>query len=147
MDELTIGEVARRTGLRTSAIRYYEEAGILPHPRRVNGRRRYGPIVLRMLEVLRFAQKAGFTLEEIRTLFHGFGAETPLGERWRALAESKMRELDDLIARAHQMRRAIDSGLGCGCVELEDCVIGVPCEPPAVPLLSGDLAVRAGVSG
>ena len=69
---------------------------ILPPPRRVNGRRRYDPVVLRMLEVLRFAQKAGFTLDEIRTLFHGFGAETPMGERWRALAQDKLRELDDL---------------------------------------------------
>lgn len=129
MEELTIGDVARRTGLRTSALRYYEEAGILPPPRRVNGRRRYEPVVLRMLEVLQFAQAAGFTLEEIRTLFHGFGAEVPLRDRWQALAESKLKEMDALIARAMQMRRAIEVGLGCGCLRLEDCVIGVPCEP------------------
>lgn len=129
MDEMTIGEVARKAGLRTSALRYYEEAGILPPPRRVNGRRRYDPVVLRMLEVLRFAQQAGFTLEEIRTLFHGFGAETPLTERWQVLAEAKLRELDELIARAGQMKRAIEVGLGCGCVRIEDCVVGVPCEP------------------
>ena len=122
--ELTIGEVARRTGLRTSALRYYEDAGILPPPRRVNGQRRYDPVVLRMLDVLQFAQKAGFTLDEIRTLFHGFDPDTPLDERWRVLAESKLKELDDLIARAHQMRKAIVTGLGCGCIRLEDCVIG-----------------------
>lgn len=127
MTELTIGEVARRTGLRTSALRYYEDAGILPPPRRVNGRRRYDPMVLRMLDVLQFAQKAGFTLDEIRTLFHGFDAETPMDERWRALAESKLTELDELIARAQQMRQAIVAGLGCGCIRLEDCVIGVGC--------------------
>ena len=129
MEGMTIGDVARRTGLRASALRYYEEAGILPPPRRVNGRRRYEPLVLRMLEVLQFAQAAGFTLDEIRTLFHGFGAEVPLRDRWQALAEAKLRELDALIARAVQMRRAIEVGLGCGCLRLEDCVIGVPCQP------------------
>ncbi|MQA89412.1 MAG: MerR family transcriptional regulator [Gemmatimonas sp.] len=128
MSELTIGQVARETGLRTSALRYYEEIGLLPAARRVNGRRRYEPVVLRMLEVMQFAQRAGFTLNEIRTLFHGFGTETPMNERWQALAEAKLRELDELIERAHCMRRAIEVGLGCGCVRLEDCVIGVPCD-------------------
>lgn len=129
MDGMTIGEVARRAGVKTSALRYYEEVGILPPPRRVNGRRRYDPVAVRMLDVLRFAQRAGFTLEEIRTLFHGFGAETPLSERWEALARAKLRELDELIERAARMRRAIETGLGCGCVRLEDCVVGVPCDP------------------
>lgn len=122
MDELTIGEVARRTGLRTSALRYYEEIGILPPPRRVNGRRRYDPEVVARVEVLRFAQQAGFTLEEIRVLFHGFGAEVPLGTRWRSLAETKLRELDELVARAERMRQAIVAGLACGCVRIEDCM-------------------------
>ena len=123
MVELSIGEVARRTGLRTSAIRYYEDAGVLPRPRRVNGRRRYDPEVLRVIDVLRFAQHAGFTLEEIRTLFHGFGADTPLNERWEALAQAKLLELDALIARATRMKEAITAGLGCGCVRVEDCIL------------------------
>src|SRR5687768_3432072 len=123
MDELTIGEVARRTGVAASALRYYEDAGLLPPPRRVGGRRRYDPEVLRRVEVLRCAQQAGFTLAEIRTLFHGFGADTPLGERWNALAHAKLRELDALIARAEQMKRAILAGMECGCVRLEDCVL------------------------
>ncbi|HEX2188717.1 MAG TPA: MerR family transcriptional regulator [Longimicrobiaceae bacterium] len=123
MEQLSIGEVARRTGLRTSAIRYYEDAGVLPPPPRVNGRRRYGPEAVRTIGVLRFAQQAGFTLDEVRTLFHGFGAETPLHERWEALAQAKLRDLDALIARAHGMRRAIEAGLGCGCVRVEDCVL------------------------
>jgi MerR family transcriptional regulator, redox-sensitive transcriptional activator SoxR len=123
MRDLTIGEVARRTGVRTSALRYYEDAGILPAPRRVNGRRTYGPEAVRVVEVLRFAQRAGFTLDEIRTLFHGFGADTPLNERWDALAKAKVAELDALIERATRMKRAIVAGLGCGCVRVEDCVV------------------------
>lgn len=123
METLSIGEVARRTGLRTSAIRYYEEAGVLPAPQRVGGRRRYGPEVIRVLDVIRFAQQAGFTLEEIRMLFHGFGADTPLNERWEALAQAKLSELDELIARAERMKGAIRAGLACGCVRVEDCVL------------------------
>ena len=120
---MTIGEVARRAGLQPSAVRYYEEAGVLPKPHRVSGRRRYGTETLRQLEVLRFAQQAGFTLGEIRTLFHGFGTHTPLSARWRTLAVAKMDELDALIARAGQMKRAIEVGLECGCVSLEDCAL------------------------
>ena len=123
MDELSIGEVARRTGVRASALRYYEDAGVIPPPRRVGGRRRYDPEVVRMVGVLRFAQQAGFTLEEIRTLFRGFGTDVPLGERWEALARAKMRELDELVARAERMRRALEAGLACGCVRIEDCVV------------------------
>src|SRR5690606_13809773 len=113
---MTIGEVARRAGIRPSSLRYYEEVGVLPPVRRVNGRRRYDPVVVRMLDVLRVEQEAGFTMDEIRTLFHGFGAGMPLPERWRSLAVAKLRELDELIARAEGMRRAIERGLGCGCV-------------------------------
>jgi DNA-binding transcriptional MerR regulator len=87
MRQLSIGEVARRTGVRTSALRYYEEAGILPTPARVSGRRCYDADAIRRVDVLRFAQQAGFPLREIKTLFHGFGAETPLsGQRWSGAA-------------------------------------------------------------
>lgn len=123
MEELSIGEVARRTGVASSALRYWEDAGLLSAARRVGGRRRYDGEVVRRVEVLRCAQQAGFTLAEIRTLFHGFGAETPLGERWNTLAHAKLHELDALIARAEQMKRAILAGMECGCVRLEDCIL------------------------
>ena len=81
MKTYSIGEIAKRTGIRTSALRYYEEAGILPTPARTNGRRFYDADAIRRVDVLRFAQQAGFSLEEIKTLFHGFGIETPLSTR------------------------------------------------------------------
>lgn len=124
MEELSIGELARRVGLRTSALRYYEEAGVLPMARRVNGRRRYSMDAVRMLEVIRFAQRAGFTLAEIRALFHGFDDGMPLGTRWEEIARAKLRELDEVIIRVKQMRRAIEEGLACGCVRIEDCGLG-----------------------
>ncbi len=123
MSELSIGEVARRTGIRPSALRYYEEVGLLPRTPRTGGRRRYGEQAVQMVEALRFAQQAGFTLDEIRKLFHGFDAKAPLGNRWRLLAEAKLRELDELQARIVQMRRALEQGLACGCMRIEDCML------------------------
>jgi len=122
-DDLTIGEVARRTGVRTSALRYYESVGILPAARRVNGRRRFGADVVRLLDTVRFAQDAGFTVAEIRTLFHGFGAHVPASARWRQLADRKLAELDVLVARAEHMRRALLVARECGCLRVEDCVL------------------------
>ena len=78
---LTIGEVARRAGVRASAIRYYEEAGLLEEPERVGGKRRYDEEALRRLALIGGAKRAGFTLGEIRTLLHGFPAGTGLRVR------------------------------------------------------------------
>jgi MerR family redox-sensitive transcriptional activator SoxR len=129
MKSLSIGEVARKTGIRTSALRFYEEAGILPEPARVNGRRIYEADAIRRMDVLRFAPQAGFTLEEIKTLFHGFGAETPLSVRWKALVRAKLAELDVLATRIQRMRLALRVGLKCGCVRVEDCSLS-PADVP-----------------
>ena len=119
--ELSIGEVASQTGLRPSAVRYYESAGVLPPPARVNGRRRYDPDVVRLLRTVRFAQEAGFSVAEIRPLFHGFGAHVPPAARWRKLADRKLAELDALMLRVERMRRALLVAKQCGCVRMEDC--------------------------
>lgn len=120
---LTIGEVARRTGVRPSALRYYEDEGILTPPLRASGRRYYDEHAVQMVEALRFAQQAGFTLKEIKVLFHGFDAKTLLGERWRRLAQTKLRELDELQRGVSRMRSAIKIGLACGCLNIEDCTL------------------------
>ena len=118
---LSIGEVARQAGLKTSAIRYYEEIGILPAAERMNGQRRYGPDTVERLEVVRFARAAGLSLDEIRVLFHGFGADVPPSSRWQDVATRKLRELDEQAARIERMRRILEATLDCGCVTLEDC--------------------------
>ncbi|HEX6747419.1 MAG TPA: MerR family transcriptional regulator [Longimicrobium sp.] len=130
MDEIPIGEVARRTGVRASALRYYEEAGLLPPARRAGGRRMYPADVVRRIRLLRFAQRAGFTLAEIRTLFHGFDSAVAPGERWNALARAKIDELDDLIARATQMKRGLEMGMACGCASFDECVLPEEPTPP-----------------
>lgn len=123
MKTFSIGEVAKRTGVRTSALRYYEEAGVLPTPARVSGRRRYDTETIHRIDILRFAQQAGFTLEEIKTLFQGFGAQTPFSDRWQSLARRKLHELDVLAERIHRMRRALGLSLECGCTRIEDCTL------------------------
>src|SRR5438046_2955038 len=125
MGEFAIGEIARRAGIRPSALRYYESIGLLPQPQRVNGRRRYDESTIQMLRVIQLAQQAGFTVAEVQTLLHGFAPDTPPAVRWQALARAKLSELDTLIERAQHMKHILETGLNCGCLRLEDCVIVV----------------------
>ena len=119
--ELSIGEVANRTGLRPSAIRYYESAGLIPQPERVNGQRRYPHDVLTHLAIVRMAQEAGFTIGEIHTLVSGFPASTPASQRWHELAQRKLPEVDALIERLIAVRRVLEQSLECGCLTLDAC--------------------------
>jgi MerR family redox-sensitive transcriptional activator SoxR len=132
----SIGEVARRAGVRPSALRYYERVGVLPSPGRENGRRRYGGEALRealdRLAVVRVAQRAGFTIAEIRTLLDGFSEDTPPSERWRVLAQDKLPEVEALVERALGMRDLLERGLRCGCLSLEGCAL-VGEKAPGVP--------------
>jgi MerR family redox-sensitive transcriptional activator SoxR len=125
MEELAIGEVARRAGIRPSALRYYESIGLMPAPRRVSGRRRYDQSTVQMLKVVQLAQQAGFTVAEIQTLLHGFAPDTPPAARWQPLAQQKIAELDALVVRAQQMRYILENGLNCGCLRLEDCAVAL----------------------
>ena len=121
MPELTVGEVARRAGMRTSAIRYYEGVGVLPPARRVGGRRRYDEAVLARLAVVRLAQEVGFTIAEVRDLVAGFEEGGVAPARWRGLARRKLVEVDALIARAEGIKRLLEASLACGCVTLDAC--------------------------
>lgn len=145
MKSLSIGELAHRTGLRTSALRYYEEQGVLSAAPRVNGRRSYDADMVRMVEVLRFARQAGFTLDEIKILFRGFDRGPTLSARWRSLATAKLAELDALVERAARMRRAIEIGLACGCARLEDCTLSRELQREQVDQASWSMSLpRAG---
>ena len=121
MANMIIGEVARRAGLQTSAIRYYEKIGLLPKAQRAGGQRRYGTGVLNYLEIIDVAKRAGFRMDEIRHLFHGFGKGTAAFRRWQTLAQRKLTEMDDLIARAKKMKRLLKNADRCKCLDLEDC--------------------------
>jgi MerR family transcriptional regulator, redox-sensitive transcriptional activator SoxR len=120
---LTIGAVARRAGVATSVVRYYEEIGLLPEPPRLNGRRRYDVSTVQRLRVIARAQQAGFTLGEIRELFFGFAVGTPPAARWETLARRKLAELDTQLARITAMRELLQDGLRCGCLTIEQCTV------------------------
>ncbi len=115
---LSIGEVAKETGLRPSALRYYEEVGLISSAARVSGRRHYEVSVLDRLRVIACAQEAGFTIAEMRQLLAG-DDQPPM--RWRALAERKLREVDAIIEKAQATRRLLEESLRCNCVALEEC--------------------------
>ncbi len=132
MEDLTIGEVARMAGMQPSALRYYESIGLIQPPKRINGKRQYGPEAVQRLALVQLAQQAGFTIAEIQTLFHGFAPNTSPAARWRALACQKVVELDASIARAQHMKQVLETGLQCGCLRLEDC-----------PVMPGDLCCCA----
>src|SRR5262252_9322312 len=105
---LSISEVSRQIGLRPSAIRYYEQIGILPPAHRVSGQRRYDPSVLYRLAIIQRARQLGFTLTEIRQLFSGFRDSTRASERWRTLSQRKHAELDHLMESSASLAKETD---------------------------------------
>lgn len=118
---LTIGEVARRSGLRPSALRYYEELGLIDPPHRQGKQRRYEASVFQRLAVIQLAQRAGFMMAEIGVLLNGFAPGTPAAIRWRNLAEQKLAEVEEQLRRGEEMRRLLLESLRCGCLALDQC--------------------------
>lgn len=123
MTKMRIGDVAQRTGVAATAIRYYEREGVLPEPERESGQRVYGPEVLDLLGTVKMAQELGFTLEEIKNLLASFRSQEESSTLCRELAEQKLRELDDLIADARRMQEILEHGLSCHCFSLQGCYV------------------------
>jgi MerR family redox-sensitive transcriptional activator SoxR len=117
----SISEVASQIGLRPSAIRYYEQIGILPPAQRVSGQRRYDVTALHRLVVIQKARQTGFTLTEIKQLFFGFRAGTPPSVRWENLKKRKIVELDAMLEHIRNMRDLLEQQGKCRCTALEEC--------------------------
>src|SRR5262250_2064016 len=134
MAQLTISQVAREIRLRPSAIRYYEQIGLLPPAQRMSGQRRYDPTVLYRLAIIQRARQLGFTLTEIRQLFFGFRESTRASERWRTLSQRKLAELDDLLDGIKAVRALLKKlTTKCRCDTLDECGKGMlrnMCSPP-----------------
>lgn len=128
MDEttLTIGQLAQRFGLKTSAIRYYEANGVLPEPARQSGQRRYGADAVRRLEVLGVAKRAGFSLDEARVLLQSPDTGAPAFESVRALATRKLPDVEALIVHAQAMRDWLLTATACSCTSLDVCALFEP---------------------
>lgn len=133
-DLLTIGELARLTGRRTSSIRYYEEIGLLPEPVRRSGQRRYDDAAVRRLAVIDTARRAGLALDDIRDLLAteaGDGAGAV--EHLRTVAGRKLREVAAMIERAEEMQRWLEAAARCECPDLHACSLFDGTRLPAAP--------------
>jgi MerR family transcriptional regulator, redox-sensitive transcriptional activator SoxR len=118
---LSIGEVARRSGLAPSALRYYEKAGLLPPAARVSGQRRYDSAVLGRIRIVQAARGAGFTIGEIRVFLTGFASNVAPRARWRTLADRKLLELNTLLQRVEAMKAVLETSFRCNCPQISDC--------------------------
>lgn len=118
---LTIGEVAHRSGVAPSAIRYYESLGLIPTPPRLHGERRYSDEVFASLAFVAVAQAAGFTLREIRVLAAHSESGPGLAETMQLMAEQKLTEVESTLARATAMKEWLEVARGCGCADPSEC--------------------------
>lgn len=124
---LSVGEVAKRAGVATSALRFYEEHGLIRSERNESGHRRYPPDVLRRVSFIRTAQRVGLTLAEIGEALSTLpDHRTPTARDWDRMAASWRPRLDDQIAVLTRMRNQLDECIGCGCLSLSSCGLWNP---------------------
>jgi MerR family transcriptional regulator, redox-sensitive transcriptional activator SoxR len=124
---LTVGEVARRSGFATSALRYYERAGLIDSERSEGGQRRYRRAVLRRLAFIRAARHVGLTLDEVRSLLSELPrSRTPTRADWKRISGLWRERLDVEIEALVALRDGLDSCIGCGCLSLQRCRMSNP---------------------
>ena len=122
MTELTIGELAERSGIATSAIRYYEDRGLVRSRRTPGNQRRYERAMLRRLAFIRTAQRVGLSLEEIEAALATLPSNrTPTKADWTRLSRGWRPRLDAQIAQLERLRDTLDQCIGCGCLSLQRC--------------------------
>jgi len=115
---LTIGELARRTGVATSALRYYEERSLLPAPARISGQRRYSESAVGLVGIIMLLRDVGFSLAEQEAFLTSRAVAV---DAWRRLARHKLAQLDEQIAKAKTAREAIKHGLRCRHEDVLQC--------------------------
>ncbi len=134
-DVLSIGEVAARSGVATSALRFYEEQGLIASERTDSGHRRYSRAVIRRVAFIVFAQRIGLSLEEIRTELAKLPRNrAPDRADWQKLSGSWTKRIDERIAELERMKLGLTECIGCGCLSLARCQFANP----------GDRAARRG---
>lgn len=124
---ISIGNLADRTGLAVSAIRYYEEMGLVHPERNAGGQRRFLKSDIRRLSFVLIAQKFGFSIEQIREQFDALpDRKTPNARDWRRISKTYRVELDEKIDTLTRMRDNLDGCIGCGCLSLTKCKLYNP---------------------
>ena len=118
---MRIGELSRQSGVPASALRYWEQVGLLPRATRVSGRREYGPEALGRVSLILMARACGFTVTESRRLFSSALDGRRPSERWELLAEAKLQEIARVERLLERMRTALETARACRCVDLDAC--------------------------
>jgi MerR family transcriptional regulator, redox-sensitive transcriptional activator SoxR len=132
---LTISDVARRSGVASSALRFYEERGLIISERAGSGHRRYPRPVLRRIAFIVFAQRIGLTLDEIGAELAKLPPDRAPNRRdWSRLSSGWSSRIDERIAELERLKRGLTECIGCGCLSLERCKLANP----------GDRAARLG---
>lgn len=146
--ELTVGEVAKRSGIAVSAVHFYEAKGLIKSRRSQGNHRLYPREVLRRIAVIKVAQRTGLSLEEIRSALATLpGERAPTKADWTKLSEAWKAELEERIARLMRLRDQLDRCIGCGCLSISDCPLRNPAdrlaaEGPGPRLLDPDPGPR-----
>ena len=134
-DLLTISEIARRSGIAASALRFYEERGLIKSERTGSGHRRFARSVLRRIAFIVFAQKMGLSLEEVGAELAKLPSNrVPERADWAKLSASWTSRIDERIAELERLREGLTQCIGCGCLSLKQCRLSNP----------GDRAARLG---
>lgn len=141
---LTIGEVAARSGVAVSALRYYEQLGLIASVRTAGNQRRYARTELRRVAFIRVAQQVGVSLEEIGTALTSLpSGRTPTAEDWAALSSSWRQRLDERITLLQHLRDDLAACIGCGCLSLGRCALYNPSDALAAQGPGARLLPRA----
>jgi len=126
-NRVTIGELARRAGVATSALRYYEQLGLISSERTAGGQRRYARAMLRRVAFVRAAQAVGLSLGEVRAALARLPDErTPSKADWNKVSGTWIRRIDERIAELERLRETLNSCIGCGCLSLRTCRLSNP---------------------
>jgi MerR family redox-sensitive transcriptional activator SoxR len=126
-DLITIGEVARRSGVAASALRFYEERGLITSERAHSGHRRYPRPVLRRIAFIVFAQRIGLTLDEIGAELAKLPPDrAPTRREWSRLSSSWGSRIDERIAELERLKIGLTECIGCGCLSLDRCRLANP---------------------
>lgn len=124
---LSVGEVARRSGVAVSTIHFYESKGLIQSMRSGGNQRRFLPVVLRYIAIIKVAQRTGIALDEIGASLSRYPTGEKLTARqWKALSSRWRKDLDERIKRLMRLRDELDGCIGCGCLSLNDCPLRNP---------------------
>lgn len=127
--ELSVGEVARRSGVAVSALHFYESRGLISSVRNAGNQRRYARDVLRRIALIRIAQRVGLSLQEIQAALARLpDSRTPTRADWTRLSRAWRQTLDARVARLIALRDQLDDCIGCGCLSLQRCKLSNPAD-------------------